>query len=103
MYNRFNLKKEQLNDNLQDAIICIESLQDLIFDHAEDWTKKNQGYTLFFNGSLYKNKNQTWEEANLNIKAQFCHNPMTRTVEEDTSDFEGLENKGNNSWAIYIA
>lgn len=65
---------------------------------------KNQGHVLHFVGNLYKYEDQTLEDVEMFIKTQFAHNPTTKCIYEDTSDFEELAT-GNeeNEWLIYIA
>lgn len=99
--NRFNVSKEELSNYLQDAIMCIELGTNLKFTRAEDWTMKNQGHVLHFEGDLYKGE-LTWDDVVKYIKMQFAHNPTTKCIEEDTSDFEELTSD-NNEWLIYIA
>lgn len=101
MKNRFNVQREELSNYIQDAIMCIELGTNLKFTKAEDWTMKNQGHTLHFEGSLYKGE-ETWDDVVKYIKMQFAHNPTTKCIEEDTSDFEELVS-ANNEWLIYIA
>lgn len=101
--SRFNVQKEELPAYLQDAIYVIELQTPLKFNHAENWTMQNQGWVLHMDCAdcydVFANK----EQIEFNIKAQFCHNPSTKCIAEDTSDFEELEYKGDNEFAIYLA
>lgn len=100
--NRLNVQREELSAYIQDAIMCIELGTNLKFTRAEDWTMKNQGYIFHFEGSLYKGEN-TWDDVITLIKAQFAHNPSTKCIDEDTSDFEELvSGKQKNEWLVYI-
>ena len=83
--------------------MCIELGTNLKFTRAEDWTMKNQGHVLHFEGGLYKGE-QTWNDVVTLIKMQFAHNPGIKCVDEDTSDFEELTTGNNeNEWLIYIS
>lgn len=87
--SRFNVQREQLSGYIQNAIMCIELGTNLKFTRAEDWTSTNQGHALHFAGNLYKGE-QTWDDVVTFIKMQFAHNPETKCIDEDTSDFEEL-------------
>lgn len=100
--SRFNVQKEDLPAYLQNAIFCIEQLTPLVFNHAEDWTKQNQGWVLHMDCVDCYDVFAKREQIEFNIKAQFCHNPSTKCVAEDTSDFEELEYKEDNKFAIYL-
>lgn len=99
--NRFNVSKEELSNYIQDAIMCIELGTNLKFTRAEDWTMKNQGHVLHFEGDLFK-EGDTWDDIVKYITMQFAHNPTTKCIEEDTSDLEEIS-FDNNEWLIYIA
>ena len=101
--SRFNVHREELSNYIQDAIFCIEAFTCLKFTRAEDWTMKNQGHVLHFEGGLYRDE-YTLDDVEKYIKMQFAHNPSTKCIEEDTSDFEELAT-GNkeNEWLIFIA
>ena len=102
--SRFNVKKESLSAYIQDAILCIEMGTNLIFQYAEDWTIKNQGHVLHFEGSLYKDESQTWDDIERLIKGQFTHNPSSKCIDEDSSYFEYLD-RGviDGEWVIGIS
>lgn len=100
---RFNVQKEELSSHIQDAIHCIEAFTYLKFTTAEDWTKTNQGHILHFEGELYKGEH-TWYDIERYIKMQFAHNPSTKCLDEDTSDFEDFMYGNNkNEYLIYIS
>lgn len=100
--SRFKVSKENLPDYLQDALYCIEQLTPLRFVNAQDWRAQNQGWvieTYITNDSTVE---KNWEEIEKIIKMQFAHNPSTKCVEEDTSDFEELDYKGDGYYTIYL-
>lgn len=100
--SRFNVQREQLSGYIQNAIMCIELGTNLKFTRAEDWTNTNQGHALHFAGNLYKGE-QTWDDIIRFIKMQFAHNPETKCIDEDTSDFEELALGSNfGEWIVYI-
>lgn len=101
--SRFNVQKEELPAYLQDAIYVIELQTPLTFNHAENWTMQNQGWVLEMQCDDCYDVFAKQEQIEFNIKAQFCHNPSTKCTAEDTSDFEELEYKGDNEFAIYLA
>ena len=99
--SRFKVSKENLPDYLKDALYCIEYLTPLRFDNAQDWRTKDQGWvieTYAIDDSVFEKR----EEIEQIIKMQFTHNPSTKCVEEDTSDFEELEYKGDKYFNIYL-
>lgn len=101
--NRFNVQRNELSTYIQDAITCIEAFTYLKFTRAEDWTMKNQGHVLHFEGELYRGE-YTLDDVERYIKMQFAHNPSTKCIEEDTSDFEELAiGSKDNEWLINIA
>ena len=100
--SRFSISKENLPDYIQNAIFIIELQTPLKFKNAQDWTKQNQGWVLEMTcddcHKVFENK----EQIEFTIKAQFCHNPAIKTIQEDTSDFEELEYVAGNNFRIYI-
>lgn len=102
--NRFNVQREELSAYIQDAIMCIELGTKLKFKRAEDWTMKNQGHVLHFEGELFITDEQTLEDIEKLIKMQFAHNPSEKCIDEDTSDFEELMYGSNdNEYLVYIS
>lgn len=99
--SRFKVSKECLPDYLQDALYCIEQLTPLRFVNAQDWRCKDQGWvieTQAVDDSVF----EKIEEIEKIIKMQFTYNPSINCVEEDTSDFEELEYKGDKYFNIYL-
>ena len=101
--SRFSKTKEQLPGYLQNAIFCIEQLTPLRFKNAQDWTMQNQGWVLEMQCDDCYDVFAKQKQVEFNIKAQFCHNPSTKCIVDDTSDFEELEYKEDNKFAIYLA
>lgn len=103
--SRFHIFYNQLPDYIKDAIFVIQSLHKNIsfqFQHAEDWTNQLQGWVLYFTCKDCYEVFADQDRLEFTIKAQFCHNPSLKIVEEDTSDFQSLEYKGNNLFAVYL-
>lgn len=97
------MQREELSAYIQDAIYCIEAFTYLKFTRAEDWTATNEGHILHFEGELYRGE-YTWDDVERYIKMQFAHNPSTKCLDEDTSDFEELLTGNNeNEWLISIS
>lgn len=101
--SRFNVSKEQLPGYIQNALLCIEAQTPLRFTSAEDWTNQLQGWVLKFTcddcHKVFENK----DKVEFTIKAQFCHNPSIKCVEEDSSDFEELEYVDGNNFRVYLS
>lgn len=102
MKSRFSVFKNDLPGYLQDAIFVIEAQTPLRFIKAQDWTETNQGWVLEMQCNDCYEVFAKQAKIEFTIKAQFCHNPSTKCIAEDSSDFEELEYKGNNGFAIYI-
>lgn len=93
--SRFSVSKQDLPDYIQDALFCIESLTPLRFNKAQDWTNQLQGWVLEFKVNDEYEVFANTAKIEFIIKQQFCHNPSIKCIEEDTSDFEEMEYKGN--------
>ena len=100
--SRFKVSKENLTGYIQDAIFVIEIQTPLRFVNAQDWTEKNQGWVLEMQCEDCYVIFAEQSKIEFTIKAQFCHNPGIKCKDEDTSDFEELEYKGNNQFNIYL-
>ena len=99
--SRFKISRENLPDYLQVDLSCIERLTPLRFVNAQDWRCKDQGWvieTQAIDDLVF----EKIEEIEKIIKMQFTHNPSIKCVEEDTSDFEELEHKGDKYFNIYL-
>lgn len=97
--SRFKISRENLPDDLQVDLSCVERLTSLRFVNAQDWGRKGWVIeTQAIDDSVFKKI----EEVEQIIKIHFTHTPSTKCEEEDTSDFEELEYKGNWHFNIHL-
>lgn len=99
--SRFNIKFEELSNELKGHIECIQLWTKLKFVKAQDWTKQNQGWVLEFTGDLYKFEEQNYDNIAERLKMEFQHNPHIYTLENDTTQFEKLD-PSEDGWIIYL-
>ena len=101
--SRFSVSKQDLPDYIQDALFCIESLTPLRFTKAQDWRYQLQGWVLEFKVNDEYEVFANTAKIEFIIKQQFCLNPSIKCTEEDTSDFEEMEYKGNKEFFVYLS